>query len=296
MKLHFGKNAIFCVLLLGLSGPVSARADSVTAEKPAQVELKGDPKKVPQELDGVGVSEHLGERVDLSGIELTDSADGKLKKLSEFFSSGKPVILNLVYYECPMLCTMVLNGLTEGIKGLQWSVGQEFHTVTVSINPKESSQMALAKKEVYLEEYFDGAKRNVDSAKAGWHFLTGTEDQIKKLSTQVGFNFKYDAFQKQYAHPAVTFILTPEGVVSRYLYGVTYQPKDLKLALLEASQGKIGNVLDRLLMFCYHYEPSARGYSLQAFRVMQLGAALTTLLLGSYLCIFWTRQRKGKTK
>jgi protein SCO1/2 len=296
VKLHFGKNAIFCVLFLGLSGPVSVRADAVTAEKPAQVELKGDPKKVPQELDGVGVSEHLGERLDLSGIELTDSVDGKPKKLAEFFTSGKPVILNLVYYECPMLCTMVLNGLTDGIKGLQWSVGQEFRMVTVSINPKDSSQMASAKKEVYLEEYFDGAKRNSDVAKAGWHFLTGTEEQIKKLSIQVGFNFKYDAVQKQYAHPAVTFILTPEGVVSRYLYGVTYQPKDLKLALLEASQGKIGNVLDRLLMFCYHYEPSARGYSLQAFRVMQLGAALTTLLLGSYLGIFWTRQRKGKLK
>jgi protein SCO1/2 len=296
VKLHFGKNAIFCVLLLGLAGPVSSRADSAQPAKPAQVELKGDPKKVPQELDGVGVSEHLGEKVDLAGIELTDSVDGKQKKLGEFFTSGKPVILNLVYYECPMLCTMVLNGVTEGIKGLQWSVGKEFRMVTVSINHKESPQMALAKKEAYLEEYFDGAKRDVDAAKSGWHFLTGTEEQIKKIASQVGFNFKYDSFQKQYAHSAVTFVLTPEGVISRYLYGVTYQPKDLKLALLEASKGKIGNVLDRLLMFCYHYEPSARGYSLQAFRVMQLGAALTTLLLGSYLSIFWTRQRKGKTK
>jgi len=296
VKLHFGKNAIFCALFMGLIGPVYARADSATPAKQVQVELKGDPKKVPQELDGVGVSEHLGDRVDLVGLEFTDAADGKSKKLSDFFSNGKPVILNLVYYECPMLCTMVLNGVTEGMKGLQWSVGKEFSVVTVSINPKDSSQMALAKKEVYLEEYFDGAQRSSDLAKAGWYFLTGTEEQIKKLSTQVGFNYKYDAFQKQYAHPAVTFILTPEGVISRYLYGVSYQPRDLKLALLEASKGKIGNVLDRLLMFCYHYEPSARGYSLQAFRVMQLGAALTTLFLGSYLGIFWTRQRKGKTK
>jgi len=296
VKLHFGENAIFCVLLLGLTDVGFVRAQLVAPSKPAQVELKGDPKKVPQELDGVGVSERLGEKVDLSGILLTDSLDGQQKKLSDFFTSGKPVILNLVYYECPMLCTMVLNGVTDGLKGLQWSVGKEFRMVTVSINHRETSSMALAKKEAYLEEYLDGAKRDADAVKAGWHFLTGTEEQIKKISSQVGFNFKYDAIQKQYAHAAVTFVLTPEGVVSRNLYGVTYQPKDLKLALLEASKGKIGNVLDRLLMFCYHYEPSARGYSLQAFKVMQLGAAFTTLLLGSYLGIFWSRQRKGKTK
>ena len=287
MKLHFGKNAFFIFFALTVAA-VNAAADPVV--------LQGDPKKVPAELEGVGVTEHLGEKVNLSGVEFVDSADGKTKKLSEFFSAGKPVLLNLAYYECPMLCTLVLNGLTEGMKGLGWTIGKEFQVVTVSINPKEESKMALAKKDSHLEEYFDGSKRDQDAAKAGWHFLTGTEDQIKKLSDQVGFNFKYDSVQKQYAHPAVTFVLTPEGTISRYLYGVTYRPRDLKLALLEASQGKIGNVFDRLLMFCYHYEPSARGYSLQAFRVMQLGAAFTALLLGSYLGIFWTRQRKGKTK
>jgi protein SCO1/2 len=296
VKLHFGKNAFFLLLSFAVGAKAGFAVPSNSAPRPESVELKADPKKVPRELDGVGVSEHLGDRVALDALEFVDASDGKSKKLSHFFSSGKPVLLNLVYYSCPMLCTLVLNGVTEGMKGLEWGVGKQFEVVTVSINPKDDARMALAKKESHVEEYLDGAKRDADAVRAGWHFLTGTEEQIGKLASQVGFNFKYDPVQKEYAHAAVTFVLTPEGVISRYLYGVTYRPRDLKLALLEASQGKIGNVFDRLLMFCYHYEPSARGYSLQAFRVMQLGAAFTILILGSYLGIFWTRQRKGKTK
>jgi protein SCO1/2 len=288
VKAHFVKNAFLALFL---------SAGLASAAGPTSVELKGDPKKVPAELEGVGVTEHLGERVSIADLEFVDSEDAKTKKLSSFFASGKPVVLNLVYYECPMLCTMVLNGLNEGLRGLQWSVGKEFQVVTVSVNPKDEPSMALAKKESYLESYLEDApSRDKAALKAGWHFLTGTEDQVKKLAAQVGFNYKYDPVQKQYAHPAVTFMLTPDGLISRYLYGVTYQPRDLKLALLEASQGKIGNVFDRLLMFCYHYEPSARGYALQAVRVMQLAAAFTVLLLGCYLGIFWNRQRKGKTK
>jgi protein SCO1/2 len=304
VKLHFKKNALKIVFVLvafcfGISFAHSG-TEVPSSQPKAQVELKGDPNKVPTELDGVGVKEHLGEKIDLATLEFIDSEDGQKHKLLDFFSSGKPTLLNLVYYECPMLCTMVLNGVKDGIKGLNWSVGKEYNVVTVSINPNDTPAMAKYKRQNYLKSYLEpeAQKTSRDEALAakGWRFLTGTEDQIKRLASSLGFEYKYDPAQKQYAHPAVTFVLTPEGVVSRYLYGIVYQPKDIKLALLEASQGKIGNVFDRLLMFCYHYEPSSKGYALQAFRVMQAGGAGTVALLGGFLTVFWTRQRKGKAK
>ena len=298
MKLHFVKNAFLFILVAGAfcSVPAIAISKTETPSSPAaQVELKADPKKVPNELEGVGVSEHLGAQVDITQLEFTDSEDAQKHRLGEYFGKGKPVLLNLVYFECPMLCTMVLNGVTEGMKALQWTAGKEYDVVTVSVNPNDTAVMARAKKHNYIKSYLEGARDEAVVA-SGWHFLTATEDQVKRLADQLGFNYKYDSIQKQYAHPAVTFVLTPAGVISRYLYGITYQAKDLKLALLEAARGKIGNVFDRILMFCYHYEPSARGYSLQAVKVMQLGAMATIALLGGYLAVFWSRQRKGKTK
>ncbi len=256
----------------------------------------GDPKKTPEELKDVGVRERLGETIDLAGIELVDSESGEKKPLSSWFRSGRPVVLNLVYYECPMLCTMVLNGVNDGLKKLSWSVGEQFDVVTVSIDPEDTASMALAKKDNYLGEYMKSAGRDAAKARAGWAFLTAEESQVRKLASQLGFEYKYDEVQQEYAHSAVTFILTPEGKISRYLYGISYDPKNLKLALLEASRGEIGTVFDRLLMFCYQYEPLSRGYSLQAMRVMQLGALGMIAFLGGYLVVFWTRQRKGNAK
>lgn len=277
---------------------ITKKIPEKTPEK--QVELKGDPNKTPLELDGVGVKEHLGEKLDLASIEFTDSNDSLKHKLQDYFQSGKPTLINLVYFECPMLCTMVLNGVKDGLKNVSWSAGKEYNILTISINPNDTPALAKFKRENYLKSYLDGADSRIHhdalDAAAGWRFLTGTEDQIKKIAEQLGFEYKYDSFQKQYAHPAVTFVITPDGTISRYLYGITYQPKDLKLALLEASQGKVGSVFDRLLMFCYHYEPSARGYTLQATRVMQAGGVAMLALLGGFYTVFWTRQRKGKTK
>lgn len=287
------------VLCIGLLSSLSMAETGATVPR-EQVELKADPKKVPLELEGVGIKEHLGEKLDLQSLQFHDTATGQTKRLGEYFQNGKPTLVNLVYFECPMLCTMVLNGLTEGLRGLQWSVGKEFNLVTISINPKDSDEVARIKRQNYLKSYLEkgesSAAHDEMLASSGWHFLTGSEDQIQTIAKQLGFGFKYDEIQKQYAHPAVTFVMTPEGVISRYLYGITYKPQDLKLALLEASQGKIGNVFDRLLMFCYHYEPSSRGYALQAVRVMQAGGAGTVALLGGFLTVFWTRQRKGKAK
>jgi len=255
----------------------------------------GNPAKTPEELKDVGVREHLGENLRLDEIELLDPETRQKRPLSFWFSSGKPVLLNLVYFECPMLCTMVLNGVNEGMKKLGWSVGDQFNVVTVSINPKDSPEMAAAKKQNYLKDYLK-APHDPGRAHQGWSFLTAEEAMIKKLAAGLGFEYKYDEVSKEFAHPAVTFILTPEGKISRYLYGITYDPKNLKLALLEASQGRIGTVFDRLLLFCYHYEPLSRGYSLQAMKVMQLGAMGMVAFLGGYLLVFWSRQRKGNVK
>ena len=305
MKQHFEKNAnirFFSRMFLSVCAaiflsPVLAMADvraPSSAAKTTQVELKADPKKVQAELDGVGVKEHLGEKVDIDHLEFILAADGKKHFLKEFFETGKPVLMNLVYFECPMLCTMVVNGLNDGMKQLDWSVGKQFNVITVSINPNDTAEMAKYKRQNYLKSYLESG-HDAGMADKGWNFFTGTEDQIKKLADQLGFEYKYDQVQKEYAHPAVTFVLTPTGVVSRYLYGISGRPTDMRLGLLEASQGKIGNVFDRLLMFCYHYEPNSRGYTLQAVRVMQAGGAAMIFLLGGYLAVFWTRQRKGKT-
>jgi protein SCO1/2 len=269
--------------------------NTVTADAPAkQVELKGN-KNTPNAFEDIGVKEHLGETLDLEHLEFIDANDGQKHKLKEYFSNGKPTLINLVYFECPMLCTLVLNGVKDGMKDLDWSIGKQYNVLTVSINPSDTSAMAKFKRENYLKSYLEN-NHDAALANSGWHFLTGTEDQIKKLAAGLGFEYKYDTVQKEFAHPAVTFVLTPTGEISRYLYGITYKPKDLRLALLEASEGKVGNVFDRMLMFCYHYEPSSRGYTLQAVRVMQAGGVGTVAIFGTFLGLFWTRQRKGRMK
>ncbi len=282
------------ILSPGLSTILSANMSSSVASSVAfgEVVLKGDAKKLPPDLQNVGVHEHLAESIQLDSLQFTNALDGKLHPLREYFSNGKPVVLNLVYYECPMLCTMVLNGVTEGLKGLDWTIGKEFDVVTISINPKDTPALALKKRESYLKSYLDNSGRDENIVKKGWQFFTATDESVKALADQLGFLYQYDSVAGQYAHAAVTFILTPEGKISRYLYGIEYRPRDLRFALLEAAQGKVGSVIDRILMFCYHYDPASRGYSFQAFRVMQVSAAGTILLLGVYLALFWTRQKK----
>lgn len=234
--------------------------------------------------------------VDKPGAEV--SADIKFKDengkdvtLGQYFQSGRPVILTLGYYECPMLCSLVLNGVLDGLRGLpaDWSPGTKFEIVSVSIDPKEKPADALAKKNSYIEALGRAG------AEASWHFLTGEESQARKLADQVGFGYKWDPNEKQYAHGAGIFILTPDRKVSRTLFGIQYRPKDVKLALLEASNGKIGTVVDRLLMFCYQYNVHTRKYSLVATRLVQAGSAGTVLLFGGYLAVFWRRQiRRSK--
>ena len=164
---------------------------------------------------------------------------------------------------------------------------EKFEIVSVSINPRETPALATRKKESYLKAY------GRPQAASGWHFLTGDEAQIQKLAAEVGFGYRYDSQEKQYAHSAALFVLTPEGKISRYLYGIEFPVKDFRLALLEATRGKIGTVVDRILLFCYRYDPYTRSYSVYLAKLMQAGCGATILIFGSYLFVFWRRQRKG---
>lgn len=266
------------------AGAGSARAGSVT-----KVPQASDAPGIPTQLQGVGITEHLGADVGLGTITLRDET-GKPRRLGEFFHSGRPVLLALVYFECPNLCTFVLNGMVDGLKDLAWNPGREFEVVAVSIDPKEDAELAADKKLAYLQAY------GRENTQAGWHFLTGDEAQVRKLADEVGFGYRYDPAEKQYAHSAALFVLTPTGKISRYLYGIQYRHQDLKMALLEASSGKIGTVVDRFLLFCFRYDPQSRRYSFYLTRLMQAGAGGTVIGFGGYLGYFWLRQGSRKRR
>jgi len=249
----------------------------------ALVEPAARPEQsLPPELEGVGIEERLGARVDL---DLTFIAEnGYPVPLRQFFHQGRPVILNLVYYSCPMLCTLVLNGQVSALREIPWSPGGEFEIVTISIDPSETFALARQKKEMYLASY--------ERPAPGWHFLVDHRGNVKKLAEQIGFHYRYDERLGQYAHAAAIMVLTDNGVVSRYLYGIQYRPRDLRLALTEASAGKTGSTLDRVLLFCYHYDPSARSYTLVATNIMRAGGALVVLALGIVLVRLWRQERR----
>lgn len=235
------------------------------------------------ELEGIDVVEHLGDTIPLD-LAFTDDR-GESVTLRQYFGEGKPVILTLAYSNCPMLCSIVLNGLTNGVRDLAWRPGNEFRMLTVSIDPLETVALARARKNRYLESV---GKMGADD---GWAFLVSPEDNTKTLADALGFIYYYDEERKEYAHPAVTFILTEDGVISRYLYGIEYKERDLRLGLLEASEGKIGNTLDRIILYCFHYDPDAKGYVVFAGNVMRLGGVVTVALLAILLGGLWTRER-----
>lgn len=247
--------------------------------------------ELPKEVRDVQITEHLGSQLELAKYRFRDET-GREVVLKDYFNRGRPVLLNLVYYECPNLCNFLLNGLVTGLKRLDWLPGREFEIVTVSINPHDAPSLAAAKKRAYLKSY------GREAAESGWHFLTapadGDEGPARALATDVGFGYRYDAREKQYAHSAAIFLLTPEGKLSRYLYGIDFPAKELRLGLLEASNGKVGTVVDRLLLFCYRYDPDARKYSLVLTRVMQAGSAGSVFFFGTYLGVFWVRQRRSE--
>lgn len=244
---------------------------------------------LPQELEGVGITEHLNTTIPLD-LEFVDDT-GRTVRLADYFDGERPVILSLVYFSCPMLCTLVLNGLTEAMQGISWIPGKEFEIITVSFNPAETHTLAQLKKQNYINEY------GRPEAAAGWHFLTGSEANIQTLTKAVGFGYRWDEEQQQFAHAAALFVLTPDGKLSRYLYGIQFEPRPVRFALMEASKGKIGSTIDQVIFYCYHYDADAGTYTLAARRVMRLGGLLTVVILGGWLSASWIRgsRRRGAT-
>ena len=237
-----------------------------------------------ENLDGVGVDEKLDEMLPLD-VEFRTSA-GNTIKLGDLFDSGKPALLSLNYSDCPMLCRLQLNGLVDGLRGMALEPGRDFEIISVSIDPLETPQRSRQTKINYVKSY--GRAQTAD----GWHFLSGSKSSIDRLADSVGFRFKYVPERKEYAHAAVTIAVTPDGRTSRYLYGVLYPSQTLKLALVEAGQGKIGTTLDRVLLFCFHYDATTGRYAPVAKRMMQLGASVTVSTMAIGLFPVWLKRRR----
>jgi protein SCO1 len=248
----------------------------------AAAQLASDPMQSvgvrPDLLKQVGIDQKLNQSVPLN-LAFRDE-HGQSVQLGQYFGQ-KPVILTLVYYNCPMLCTQVLNGVESGLKELPMDIGKQFNVVTVSIDPTEGHVLADVKQEMYTGMY------GRPGAAQGWHFLTGDEPQIKQLADAVGFRYAYDPETKQFAHASAIMILTPDGKVSRYLYGIQFPSRDLRLGLVEASEGKIGSPVDAVLLFCYHYDPHTGKYGLLISHIIQAGGALTVLILGVLVLVLF---------
>lgn len=237
---------------------------------------------MPAVFEGVGLTEKLGEKVP-ADIAFVDES-GRPVTIGSYFQSDKPVLLNLVYHDCPMLCNLLLDGMTKSLRELDWTPGEQFEVVTVSFSALEGPDLAARQKERYVELL--GRSEATD----GWHFLTGSEESIQQLARSVGFEFKWVEEQQQYAHPAALIFLGSDGKITRYLYGLEFRSGDVRKALLEASEGTIGNTLDRVVLFCFQYDPGANSYVPHALNIMKLGGLLTMLLLGAMLAIFWRRE------
>ena len=232
----------------------------------------------PELLKEVGVDQKLNDSIPLD-LTFRDER-GNLVPLRQYFGN-KPVILSLVYFNCPMLCTQVLNGLDRSLELISMSVGKDFNVLTVSIDPTDRPVLAESKQAVYLGMY------GRPGAEEGWHFLTGDQPQIKQLAAAVGFRYAYDPDSKQFAHASAIMMLTPTGKISRYFYGISYPERDLRLGLVDASQGKIGSPVDQVLLFCYHYDPHTGKYGLLISRVLQLAGGLTVVFGGIFLAVLF---------
>ncbi|PJZ83893.1 SCO family protein [Leptospira harrisiae] len=246
---------------------------------------------LPKELENIGFSDVTGKSLNLE-IPFRDES-GKTVKFSDFLSKGKPILLSPVYFKCPTLCNIHLNGVFQGLKALDWTLGKEYQYIAVSIDPKENESVSFPKKGAYLKEY------GREGAESGLHLLTGTQESIDALTKQLDFRYAWDAEAKQFIHASGVYVLTPEGKVSRIFQGIQLEPRDLKFAFLEASSGKIGSFVDKFALFCFQFDPRKNKYTIYAYRMMQFGGAVTLLLLGAFLYINWRKitnnNRQGVT-
>ena len=239
---------------------------------------------LPGALQGVGIDQKLDYRLPLDAVFKDES--GRSVPLSTFFASKKPVILAPVYYRCPMLCTQILTGLESSLKAVSFNPGRDFEVVAFSFDPKDTPETAASKRELYVRRYARPGTAN------GWHFLTGDEQNIKRLTDALGFHFKYDPASDQFAHASAVMIATPEGRLSRYFYGVEYAPRDIRLGLVEASKGNIGTPVDQILLFCFHYDPATGKYGALAIGSLRVASALFVLIGGAFLFIVIRRESR----
>jgi len=231
----------------------------------------------------VGIEQHLDAQLPLDTMFRDET--GRVVRLNEYANGSKPILLVFLYYRCPMLCSMVMEGVTSTLTALKFDAGKEYDVVTISIDPRDTPRDAAAKKEKYVKRY-----GRLGTAQA-WHFLTGPESAIRKITNAVGFQYAYDPRSDQFAHGAALMVLTPHGRVSRYLYGFEYSPRDVRLALVEASANKIGNATDAILLLCYHYDPATGKYSRGAMTFVRAGGLVTVAGLAGFIFVMIRRER-----
>jgi len=243
---------------------------------------------LPGALAGVSIEQRLDQQVPLD-VNFRDEF-GRTAPLSTYFQDGKPVILALVYYRCPMLCTEILTGIESSLKVVSLDAGKDFNVVAISFDPKDTPELAAAKKQMYLKRY------NRPNSANGWHFLTGDQANIAALTDAVGFHYKYDPKTEQFAHASAIMVLTPDGRISKYFYGVEYSPRDLRLGLVEASKEKIGTPVDEILLYCYHYDPTTGKYGAIAMNMVRGAAGAFVLVGGAILLVFFRREARAQKR
>jgi len=275
MKLH---RTVF-ISLLSIAAVWAQPGQPAPAQPSAMRDSNSKPAPLPAGLRGVNIEQRLNQQVPLELVFRDEF--GRSLPLSTYFSGNKPVLLALVYYNCPMLCTLILNGVESSLKAVSLDPGRDFEVVAVSFDPRDTPEIAARKKANLLQRY-----RRPNTAN-GWHFLTGDESSIKALTEAVGYQYKFDPATGQFAHASAIMILTPQGKLSRYFYGVEYAPRDVRLGLVEASQNKIGTPVDQILLFCYHYDPGSGKYGAIAMNMVRLGGATFVLICSAFLFVAW---------
>ena len=278
-----GLGILLAASTLAVAQPPSAFRDRST--QPAS-------QMSPADLANVGIDQRLNQQVPLD-LQFKDE-DGRTVKLGDYFHSGRPVILNLVYYTCPMLCGEELAGEASALGVLRFTPGNEYEVVSVSFNPDETPKDAAEKKQVYIDRMNEHLEHKTNGE--GWHFLTGQQPEIKHLADAVGFRYRRDAQTGQFIHAAAIMIVTPKGKIAQYYYGVEFSPKDIRLGLIEASQDKIGTLVDQVLLYCYHYDPKTGRYGAVVTNMMRVAGAATLLILGGFLLVMYRRESHPKGK
>ena len=272
-----------------LVGPLNASGGGPTLNSgntvpvPDLLNMKGGDR--PSPLKDVGIDQRLGTQLPMDARFRDEN--GQSVALGKYFGK-RPVVLALVYYECPMLCTQILNGMVRAAKVLSFKPGQDYDILAISFDARETPKNAADKKAVYLKAY------GHDETAAGWHFLTGDDASIKRVTEAVGFRYKWDVHIAQFAHASAIYVLTPDGKLSKYFYGIDYSPKDMRLGLVEASQNKIGTAVDQILLFCYHFDPTSAKYTVVALGILRVAGAVTVLMLGGFIFIMLRRDARQK--